>query len=819
MRQPRRHRPQSPARFLPLFLLAATALFPGADRADEPDAPNRDYSLQNLRTHLWFDVDHRQVRGEVTEGVSILRDHVSNLKFDSVGLAIAAVTVDGAPAKFSTTPKDLVVSLGGPAKLGDRHEVFIQYAGQPKAGLYFILPDEHYPLQPHEIWTQGEAEDTRYYIPLYDYPNDRTTSEMLLTVPTAWITISNGRLVSVHDESNGMRTWDWKESQPISTYLISAIAGDFVERDDTWRGIPLRFVVPLGKDATIEPSFARTKRMLDAFSDKLGVPFPWEQYAQTSVDDFTEGGMENASATTLPASGLIDPRMAVEYHIGADDTQSHELAHQWFGDLVTCKDWANLWLNEGFATYFQHYWLELRYNTDESDYGFWRDQRSWFRQTRLYPVPIVDHSFTDSTEYAGNIYTKGGWVLKMLRHTLGDDEFFRSLHRYLEDNRGKNVVTADLQKSIEEATGASVDPFFRQWVYRAGAPRFDVGESYNAAMGLVTLDVAQTQKVEGSVRLFDVPVTVEITTATGRHAYPIEVHQASELFSFPVDGPPLMVLFDKGDEILKSVEFHKDAALLIYQLKNAETVPDRADAAVALGNIHNDADVVAALGDAAERDPFWGVRVEALRALGKAGGSDAEKRILARLDEPQPWVREVAVAELGNFKEDASLGPKVEQIAASDPAYRVRASAVETFSDLRPANAFETLQSIIRTDSPNDMLRTAALDSLGKLKDERAVGILLDWAAPGKPFVDREAAIGAIAPLDKENKDITKLLVSYLNEHYLDVRMAAVFALGERGDPDAIAPMEEMLRSDTLSIGERPHLERILATLKKKSGK
>jgi len=475
MRQPRRHRPQSPARFLPLFLLAATALFPGADRADEPDAPNRDYSLQNLRTHLWFDVDHRQVRGEVTEGVSILRDHVSNLKFDSVGLAIAAVTVDGAPAKFSTTPKDLVVSLGGPAKLGDRHEVFIQYAGQPKAGLYFILPDEHYPLQPHEIWTQGEAEDTRYYIPLYDYPNDRTTSEMLLTVPTAWITISNGRLVSVHDESNGMRTWDWKESQPISTYLISAIAGDFVERDDTWRGIPLRFVVPLGKDATIEPSFARTKRMLDAFSDKLGVPFPWEQYAQTSVDDFTEGGMENASATTLPASGLIDPRMAVEYHIGADDTQSHELAHQWFGDLVTCKDWANLWLNEGFATYFQHYWLELRYNTDESDYGFWRDQRSWFRQTRLYPVPIVDHSFTDSTEYAGNIYTKGGWVLKMLRHTLGDDEFFRSLHRYLEDNRGKNVVTADLQKSIEEATGASVDPFFRQWVYRAGAPRFDVG--------------------------------------------------------------------------------------------------------------------------------------------------------------------------------------------------------------------------------------------------------------------------------------------------------------------------------------------------------
>jgi aminopeptidase N len=407
----------------------------------------------------------------------------------------------------------------------------------------------------------------------------------------------------------------------------------------------------------------------------------------------------------------------------------------------------------------------------------------------------------------------------MLRHTLGDAQFFRALHQYLEDNRGKNVVTADLQKSIEEATGASVDPFFRQWVYRAGAPRFDVDEGYNPAKGLVTLDVAQTQKVEGSVGLFDVPVTVEITTASGQHDYPIEVHEANEMFSFPADGPPLMVLFDKGDEILKSVEFHKDAALLIYQLKNAETVPDRADAAVALGNIHGSADVVAALGDAAEHDPFWGVRIEALRALGKSGGNEAEKRILGRLDEPQPWVREVAVAELGNFKEDASLGPKVEQIAASDPAYRVRASAIDTLSDLRPANAFETLQSMLGTDSPNDMLRTNALGAMGKLKDERAVGILLDWAAPGKPFVDREAAIGAIAPLDKENKDITKLLISYLNEPYLDIRMAAVFALGERGDPDAIGAMEGMLQGDTLSIGERPHLERILATLKKKAAK
>ena len=803
-----------------LFVLLLVAASPFAPIPPAPTNPTRPAAITTCKTSAptcgsTSITGKVNAKGEVTESIAALRDRVTDLKFDSVGLTISTVTVDGKPARFSTGPKQLVVSLDEPAKRGDRHEVFIRYQGQPRAGLFFILPDAVYPHLPREIWTQGEAEDTRYYIPLYDYPNDRTTSEMILTVPASWITVSNGRLLSVHDDSEGTRTWDWKESLPISTYLISAIAGDFVEHDDSWRGIPLRFVVPRGKEADIDTSFVRTKQMLDTFSDKLGVPFPWEQYAQTSVDDFTAGGMENASATTLPVGSLIDPQMAAEYHIGSDDTYSHELAHQWFGDLVTCKDWANLWLNEGFATYFQHYWLELRYNSDEPAYAFWQDQNRWFRQTRLYPVPIVDRNFTDSTEYAGNIYTKGGWVLKMLRHTLGDAEFFNALHHYLEDNRGKNVVTADLVKSIEQTTSVNVDRFFREWVYRAGAPRFQVNYSYDPSTRLVSLDVEQTQKVEGLVGLFDAPVTVEIDTASGRHFYPIQISQASESFPFPADGPPLMVLFDKGDELFKSVEFHKEPPLLIYQLKNAEAVPDRADAAVALGNARGNPDVVEALGDAARHDPFWGIRIEALRALGRLGGNDAEKQVLACLGEPQPWVREAVVQELVNFKTDAALGTNVEQIAAHDTAYRVRAAALRTLGELRLPNTFDVLQAAIQTDSPDDILRVAALDAMSRLSDERAATVLLDWSAPGKPFRDRQDAISGIATLDKPNKEITKALISYLNEPYLDMRTAAIFALEQRGDPDAIEPIEALLQGDTLSVGERPHVERVLATLKK----
>ena len=431
-----RFRPLVPAALCVLFLSLAL-LLPTPGRADEPYARSRDYDLQNVKTHLWFDTDQRKVRGEVTHSIAMLRDDLTQIQFDSVELKISTVTLDGKDAKFSTTDNALIVPLAGPSRQGEHHQVFIRYEGQPKKGLYFVLPDRNYPNRPKEVWTQGEAEDTRYYIPIYDYPNDRTTSEMILTVPATWLTISNGNLVGVKDETDGTKTWDWKQTEPLSTYLISAVAGEFVEKKDTWRGIPVRYVVPRGQEDTIDSTFSRTRQMLDLFSDKLGVPYPWAQYAQSSVNDFVEGGMENTSATTLTTRGLVAPALAPELRRGSDDLDSHELAHQWFGDLVTCKDWANIWLNEGFATYFEHYWAEQRYGADEAAYEFWRDQAGWFRQKRLYPVPIVTRNFTDSIEYAGNVYDKGGWVLKMLRTKLGDDDFFRGLHYYLETNRGQ----------------------------------------------------------------------------------------------------------------------------------------------------------------------------------------------------------------------------------------------------------------------------------------------------------------------------------------------------------------------------------------------
>ncbi len=795
--------PRLSARAAARLLVLGALLLAVAGRADEPYARTRDYDLQNARIALRFELDQRKVIGDVTHTLAVIREGITRIAFDAVDLNISSVTLNGKPAKFETTKTQLLVELGHAAKRGEKMDVEIRYDGRPKQGLYFVLPDKNYPNRPKEIWTQGEAEDTRYYIPIYDYPNDRTSTEMVVTVPREWETVSNGRLVNVTDAPGGMRTWHWRQSQPHSTYLISLIAGEFTLRKDTWRSIPLTDYVPRDRAERSVPTNAHTKQMLDFFSDKLGVVYPWDKFGQAWVDDFVVGGMENTSIVSNTAGALVNPQVSAESLENADGLISHEMAHQWFGDLVTCKDWANLWLNEGFATYFATLWEEHQYGADAAAYSLWQSRNNWMAQQRLYPVPIVTHNLTDALQLGGNFYTKAGWGLYMLRRQLGDAAFFGGLKHYLEKHRGQNVVTADLAKAIEEETGTNVDLFFDQWYYGAGAPRFEVRSAYDAAAHQVKLEVKQTQKVEGRVGIFSVPLQVEVTTAAGKKSYPIVDTQASESFTFAAEGPPLMVLFDKGNTVLKSVDFQKSPKEWIYQLQHADAVPDRADAVRALGEIKGNDEVVAALGAAARGGAFWGVRNEALRALARIGGPAAQQQILGAAADDRPWVRQVAVELMGAFKDDASVAERLKTTFRNDKAYRVRGAALGAFAQQKPADGFAVLQAAAATESPDDRLRAAALRAMGTLGDDHAVPLLREWAAPGKPFPVRTAAIASLGRLDKKNSQITAQLVSYLAEPYRGLRTSTIAALGERGDTAALAPIEALVKSGELGGASR----------------
>src|SRR5215469_17188718 len=333
-------------------------------RADEPYARSRDYDLQHSKIVLRFQPEQKKVIGDVTHTLFLLQDDLETISFDSVNLQIESVRINKEPAKFKTTVNKLIITLPKNAKSGVKFEVEIKYQATPTKGLYFILPDRDLPNRPVQIWTQGESEDTRYYLPTYDYPHDRLTTETILTVPASWLTVSNGKLIGVTDAADGMKTWTWRESLPSSTYLFTVVAGEFTEVKDSWRGIPVTYYAPKDRGDRLNPSYSRTPAMIELFSKKLGVDYPWEKYAQVMVDEFVAGGMENSSATTNTSNSLTHPKLAPEYSTGEDDLISHELGHQWFGDLVTCKDWGDVWLNEGFATFMENVWTEAHYGKD-----------------------------------------------------------------------------------------------------------------------------------------------------------------------------------------------------------------------------------------------------------------------------------------------------------------------------------------------------------------------------------------------------------------------------------------------------------------------
>jgi aminopeptidase N len=331
----------------------------------------------------------------------------------------------------------------------------------------------------------------------------------------------------------------------------------------------------------------------------------------------------------------------------------------------------------------------------------------------------------------------------------------------------------------------------------------------------VALTVKQTQKVEGRVGLFRVPVEVEVTNSSGPKLYPIVVSKAVETFTFPSATVPQMVLFDKGNQVLKSVEFKKEKKELLYQLKNATEVADRADAALALEKMKKDDDAAAKLGDALRNDKAYGVRIVAAQALGELGNVAASKQLLDSLSTPQEaWVRSQVVQALGNFKDDSAVYARLEGIAKEDSSYRARGAALQALGKTKSPKAYETLTAMVSSDSPDGFLRNASVRGLGALGDDRAVPLLLEWTKPGKDLDSRAAAVGSLARLQKDNKELTSEIAAYLSEQHSEVRFAAVFALGTRGDASAIPAMEALLKRDDLSIEFAPMIKQQIEHLK-----
>jgi aminopeptidase N len=758
-------------------------------------APDRVVDIQHIQLVLEVDPAKRTVSGTATLRAAVIAPGAKTVELDAVELTIDKVTVNGKPAEFRHDGHKLRIDVAGVAEL----TIAVEYRGAPRRGLYFVAPDPGYPDKPVQAWTQGQDEDSRYWFPCFDAPNEKATSELTVTVPADMFALSNGVLVSDRTKA-GKRTLHWKLDVPHSCYLITLAVGEFSTIETKWREVPVVYYVQKGREEAAERTLARTPQMMELFSTKFGVPYPYPRYAQVFVADFIFGGMENTSATTLTDSVLLDQRAAIDYDV--DALVSHELAHQWFGDLVTCRDWGEGWLNEGFATYSEYIWREHHEGRDAADLeleewadAYFGEDSARYRRTiatKLYdePIDIFDH----------HLYEKGGRVLHMLRTLLGDDAFYKALAHYLDKHRHGLVESRDLARAIEDATGKVVDWFFSQWVIDgAGHPDLDVRLSWDPDAGLATVLVEQTQKVEGKTPLFRLPTRMRFRVNDKDIDVPIDIVEPKQTFHLRLDGEPTQAIFDPGRVLLATRKLDKAEPLWIAELASATLAIDRAAAAGVLGR-RGGAAAEAALASALEKDKFWAVRGAAAVALGALRTPAARDRLIKRLKaEVHPRARRVIARALGEFTLDQTAAAALVQVVdKGDSSYFVEAEACLALGRTRTPRAGEALRKAATRESFTDVIRQHAYRGLAEARDDSALALLADGIRWGRPTQGRRAAAGALAQLmrgrrDREARDVRERIELLLTDHDFRVQAAAIEALHVLGDPTAIPAVQRMI--------------------------
>ncbi len=389
---------------------------------DAPEHPPRDrtFLVQHVRLEITIDDRERTVSGTVTHRLSPINDGLTEVALDAGDLNIRNVVDDaGHNLEWELHDETLSIRLPKARKAGEPLELRISYDAKPRKGIFFTGPDKANPKRPRVTWTQGEDTDNRYWFPSYDYPNQRFTSEILATVDEQYEALSNGRLVNVSaDKRRKTKTYHWSLDRPHSNYLIALAVGEFESKEWNADGVPVHAHVPKGLGSYLDRTFKNVPDMVRYFSEATGQKYPWPRYAQVCVPEFVVGGMENTSMTTLTDYCLTDEKAYDDYR--PEGLLSHELAHQWFGDFLTCRAWGHLWLNESFATYFQVLWWEHFFGKDDALMELEADRDNYHEEaSKNYKRPIVTMKFVEPSDlFDRHTYEKGANVLHMMRSEL-----------------------------------------------------------------------------------------------------------------------------------------------------------------------------------------------------------------------------------------------------------------------------------------------------------------------------------------------------------------------------------------------------------------
>ena len=642
-----------------------------------------------------FDWKNQHVIGKASLTIKPYFHPTNQLLLDAKGFDIHSISMNGEDLSYDYDSLSLIIQLDREYNRDEEYIINIDYTAKPNElsvkgsaaisdakGLYFINPTGT-ENKPQQIWTQGETEASSCWFPTIDRPNERMTQNIAITVKDEFITLSNGLLVKSIKNIDGSRTDFWEQKLPHVPYLAMLAVGDFNITTERWKDINVDYYLEDDYHQYAKSVFGRTPQMIAHFSEILGVEYPWEKYAQIVVRDFVSGAMENTTAVIHGEFVQMTDRELLDDH--QDDIIAHELFHHWFGDLVTCESWANLPLNESFATYGEYIWREKGFGRMEADMHLDADLKSYLRESQRKKVDMIRFDYIDKEDmFDSHSYAKGGRILHMLRYYLGDDAFYNGLKKYLNDNAYNSVEIHQLRIAMEAVSGEDLNWFFNQWFLASGHPILAIDYDYNDNKKQQIVNIEQIQD-QSNTNIYKLPFAVDIYVDGEAKRYLAEMTQKKQQFVFDVSKEPSNVIFDAEHMLLAEIFDEKSDESWLEQMYS----PLYMDSKIALDNISDKNGYQAVI--QALNSKFWGIRLIGVRKA----------------------------AKLKNKDEFLSL---IVQIAQNDENTKVKSAALRLLANLDKKDEYIFLfESAIKEKSL--LVAGSGLSSLAKVDSKKAIEI------------------------------------------------------------------------------------------------
>ncbi len=656
--------------------------------------------LVHTKLDVKFDIPNSLLFGKAWVTLTPHFKPTSKVSLDAKGMLIKEVKVNGTKTAYNYFEnKELIIDLDKIYNKGEEFTVYIQYVSQPEKvvkmgvtkqkGLYFIDPNDIDDDKPTQIWTEGETESNSTWFPTIDAPNQKSTEELSITVPTKFVTLSNGTLINQKENNDGTRTDTWKQTQKHAPYLFFMAAGEFSIIKDEWKGKPVEYYVEKKYEDVARDIFGKTPKMLQFFEDILGVEYVWDKYSQIVVQEYISGAMENTTAVSHSPSAYQDKGELIDENKW-ELVVAHEAFHHWFGDLVTAESWANLAMNEAFANYSEYLWFEHEYGKDYADAYLMTSNQKYLGGHNTHDKNLIRFNYNLPDDMFDQVsYEKGGAILHMLRNYLGDDAFFEGLKKYLNDNKFGTAEAHKLRLALEDVSGKDLNWFFNQYFFGNGHPNFKVKQTLGAFENKVTIDIVQNENV------FEFPLTIDVYEENGKATHKVWINKKYNSFDFSLTSKLKLVIVEPTGTLLSEIEHTKTLEEMVYQYNHAKGYINRKNALDFIAAHQDDKSAFSTMTKALN-DPFFKLRIVALEKLdlkNKWSKSNAIKIVenLAKNDE-YTLVQAAANITLAKLVDPKYINHFTK--ALNNKSYKVIESAVIALYQLDQTNTLAKVDAL-----------------------------------------------------------------------------------------------------------------------------